>query len=119
VPRRRAHVLLPLEDAILALALDRAASEEATFHGFALAQQLEGGGAHGLVGHGTLYKALARLEQQGLLESSWEADAPDGRPRRRLYRATASTQDALRRSRRLLADGRREWAPRRPGMVGS
>jgi DNA-binding PadR family transcriptional regulator len=119
VPRRRANVLLPLEDAILEIALERAAGGEATFHGFAVAQELEAGRAQGLVGHGTLYKALARLEGQGLLESSWEADAPEGRPRRRLYRATATTQDALRRSRRLLAEEGRTWVPARPGVAGS
>jgi PadR family transcriptional regulator, regulatory protein PadR len=47
--------------------------------------------------HGTLYKALARLEDAGLLVSRWEdADlaAADGRPRRRLYRITTAGQAA-------------------------
>ena len=48
---------------------------------------------------GTVYPALHRLEEAGLLESRW-AD-PGGR-RRRIYRLT-------RRGRRSLADRRREW----------
>jgi PadR family transcriptional regulator, regulatory protein PadR len=40
---------------------------------------------------GTIYPALARLEQAGWLESHWESVNParQGRPRRRLYRLTA------------------------------
>lgn len=41
---------------------------------------------------GTLYPMLARLEQEGLVESEWEAQRPDagGRPPRRYYRLTAA-----------------------------
>jgi PadR family transcriptional regulator, regulatory protein PadR len=35
---------------------------------------------------GTLYPILARLTERGLLTSQWEAEAPEGRPRRHLYR---------------------------------
>ena len=40
---------------------------------------------------GTLYPILMRLEEAGWLESRWEEVDPHevGRPRRRLYRATA------------------------------
>jgi DNA-binding PadR family transcriptional regulator len=38
---------------------------------------------------GTLYPILARLAEQGLLESCWEDPAPEGRPRRHLYRLTS------------------------------
>ena len=43
-----------------------------------------------LTAHGTLYKALSRLEEFGLLTSRWEdAAAAEGRrPRRRLYELT-------------------------------
>lgn len=60
------------------------------FHGFGLAQAMrEQGGSRSLTAHGTLYKALGRLEELGLLASHWEdATAPDGRPRRRLYELT-------------------------------
>jgi PadR family transcriptional regulator len=39
---------------------------------------------------GTLYPMLARLARRGLLESSWESQPPEGRPRRHLYRLSAA-----------------------------
>ena len=49
----------------------------------------EQSGSRALTGHGTLYKALGRLEEFGLLSSRWEdAAAAEGRPRRRLYELT-------------------------------
>jgi DNA-binding PadR family transcriptional regulator len=97
--RRRADTLLPLEAAILeALAAVRA-SDGGPLHGFALARRLaDGATSQGLTAHGTLYKALARMQAGGLVTSSWED--PDialaaGRPRRRLYEITASGVDAL------------------------
>ena len=67
-------------------------SGHATFHGFGLAQTMrEQTGSRSLTGHGTLYKALGRLEEFGLLGSRWEdAAAAEGRPRRRLYELTAT-----------------------------
>jgi DNA-binding PadR family transcriptional regulator len=65
-------------------------SGRSTFHGFGLAQTMgEQRGSRSLTAHGTLYKALGRLEELGLLASRWE-DAPAiaGRPRRRLYELT-------------------------------
>jgi PadR family transcriptional regulator len=38
---------------------------------------------------GTLYPILGRLADRGLLETCWEDDPPEGRPRRHLYRLTA------------------------------
>ena len=38
---------------------------------------------------GTLYPILGRLSDGGLLETRWEDDPPEGRPRRHLYRLTA------------------------------
>jgi PadR family transcriptional regulator, regulatory protein PadR len=90
--RRRAGELLPIEQAILACALDLAAAGEPDFHGFAMARRIrDAGEARQLTAHGTLYKALARLERAGLLASCWEDPAlagAEGRPRRRLYRVT-------------------------------
>jgi PadR family transcriptional regulator PadR len=37
---------------------------------------------------GSLYPILIRLHERGLLDSSWEADPPQGRPPRHLYRLT-------------------------------
>jgi PadR family transcriptional regulator PadR len=90
VPRRKPGSLLPLETEILEVALSILRSGQATFHGFGLAQTMrEQSGSRSLTGHGTLYKALSRLEEFGLLTSRWEdAAAVEGRPRRRLYELT-------------------------------
>jgi DNA-binding PadR family transcriptional regulator len=86
--RRKPGALVPLELSILDVATQR--SEP--FHGFELAKALaDAEGAKGLTAHGTLYKALGRLAEQGLLEAEWEDPAiavREGRPRRRLYRVT-------------------------------
>jgi DNA-binding PadR family transcriptional regulator len=50
---------------------------------------------------GSLYPILVRLEERGLLEATWENDAPTGRPRRHLYRLTA---EGARSARGLQAD---------------
>ena len=90
MPRRKAGTLLPLETEILEVALSMSPSGQAAFHGFGLAQTMrEQSGAHSLTAHGTLYKALGRLEEFGLLTSRWEdGAAAEGRPRRRLYELT-------------------------------
>lgn len=100
---------MPLEAEILdaGLRLRRAGDER--FHGFALAKVLAGDGTT-LTAHGTLYKALGRLEKAGLLESEWEdarAAEDEGRPRRRLYTVTGAGQLAL-------ASHRAETAPSAP-----
>jgi PadR family transcriptional regulator PadR len=88
--RRKPGTLLPLETEILGVALTRLRSGEVTFHAFGLAQMMrEQRGSRALTGHGTLYKALSRLEEFGLLTSRWEdTAAAEGRPRRRLYELT-------------------------------
>ena len=90
MPRRKPGTLLPLETEILGMALSMLRSGQATFHGFGLAHAMrEQRGSRALTGHGTLYKALSRLEESGLLTSRWEdAAAAEGRPRRRLYELT-------------------------------
>ena len=72
------------------MALVRLRAGQASFHGFGLAQIMrEQRGSRSLTAHGTLYKALSRLEQFGLLSSRWEDPAAaEGRPRRRLYELT-------------------------------
>ena len=48
------------------------------------------------LGPGTLYAAIRRLEDQGLIEeSSWRPDADLDDPRRRYYHLTASGRSAL------------------------
>lgn len=96
--RRRPGTLLDLEAAILAVLVDAARSGH-DLHGFAVAKELaDRRGARRLTAHGTLYKALGRLDDGGLVESSWEDPAlaeAEGRPRRRLYRITSAGRVAL------------------------
>lgn len=93
--RRKRGELLPLEVRILATA----AVTREEIHGFALARRLASDDEDNrLVGHGTLYKALDRLREQGFLESRWEDPAVaelERRPRRRLYRITDAGRVAL------------------------
>ena len=69
-------------------------------HGYRIIEQLKrrSGGAFNLA-EGTVYPALHRLEQSGLLSSSWAKGS--GR-RRRVYRVTS-------RGRRALASEQRDW----------
>jgi DNA-binding PadR family transcriptional regulator len=92
---------VPLETEILEVALSMQRSGQATFHGFGLAQTMrEQTGSRSLTGHGTLYKALGRLEEFGLLASRWEDPAAvEGRPRRRLYELTGQGVHAAERAR--------------------
>ncbi|MCW2706780.1 MAG: PadR family transcriptional regulator, regulatory protein PadR [Frankiales bacterium] len=116
VPRRRADVLLPLEESVLEVGLGRAQRGEPDFHGFALAEEVDDG-HRSLTAHGTLYKVLDRLETRGLLVSRWESDEEydGGRPRRRLYRVTADAAVALARSRDLA----RSPGVLRPGIAAT
>ncbi|MFL6014923.1 MAG: helix-turn-helix transcriptional regulator [Gaiellaceae bacterium] len=100
MPRRKPGVLLPLETEILEAALSLLRAGHATFHGFGLAQAMrEQSGSRSLTAHGTLYKALGRLEELGLLASHWEdAAAVEGRPRRRLYELTRAGAQAADRT---------------------
>lgn len=117
MPRRKPGTLLPLETEILGVALSMLRLGQASFHGFGLAHAMrEHSGSRALTGHGTLYKALSRLEQFGLLTSRWEdATAVEGRPRRRLYELTAQ---GARAADRALAE-RAEQAGPRPRRVAA
>jgi DNA-binding PadR family transcriptional regulator len=117
MPRRKPGTLLPLESEILALALTLLRSGHAVFHGFGLAQAMrERTGSRALTGHGTLYKALGRLEDFGLLTSRWEdAAAAEGRPRRRLYALTPRGAQVAEQA--LAGDAERAIA--RPPRVAS
>jgi PadR family transcriptional regulator PadR len=50
-------------------------------YGYALCQQLD-------LKAGSVYPILMRLADRGLLETTWETEAPAGRPPRHLYRLT-------------------------------
>jgi DNA-binding PadR family transcriptional regulator len=99
--RRKAGTLLPLELRILEAGLDLQRGE-GSFHGFLLAAQIsrldDGAPGRPLTAHGTLYKALARMTEGGLLSAEWEDPAiaeRAGRPRRRLYTVTPDGAVAL------------------------
>jgi PadR family transcriptional regulator, regulatory protein PadR len=74
---------------------------------------------------GTLYPMLARLQQDGLLDSQWEDQRPDagGRPPRKYYRLTAEGARVARLelAHASAAPGRRRHVAARPahGTQGS
>jgi PadR family transcriptional regulator, regulatory protein PadR len=92
MPRRGKESILDIEYDILECG-SRLEQSAGSFYGFGLAQSLaDDQGRAGLIGHGTLYKALGRMTTRGLLSAEWEdADSAvqAGRPRRRMYRLTA------------------------------
>jgi len=106
--RRKAGALLPLEVSLLEVAVAAHRAGEPEFHGFEAAKGLrDREGARSLTAHGTLYKALGRMQDAGLLESRWEAPevaADAGRPRRRFYRVTGAGELALGKARAAHAD---------------
>jgi DNA-binding PadR family transcriptional regulator len=55
---------------------------------------------------GTLYPLLARLAEEGWLESRWEESELQGRPARQLYRLTATGRD---QARQALERARATW----------
>lgn len=98
--RRKPGTLLLLEVDILDAGLALRRDETPSFHGFQLAKAIadRADTRAALTGHGTLYKALSRMEAAGLLTSTWEDPnlaAADGRPRRRLYEVTGAGERAL------------------------
>ena len=101
--RRRKGRLLEIEEAILEAGMTLKAQGSASFHGFSVAKLIQRtSDARRLTAHGTLYKALGRLERAGLLSSEWEdaeIAAAEGRPRRRLYSVTDQGATALASSR--------------------
>jgi DNA-binding PadR family transcriptional regulator len=103
MPRRKAGTLLPIELSVLNSALELRVRGAPLFHGFMIAREIkEREHARLLTAHGTLYKALDRMEKSGLLASEWEdpaVAAQEGRPRRRFYSVTAAGEAALVRAR--------------------
>ncbi len=74
-------------------------------HGYAIMQEVErrtGGGLK--LGPGSLYWALNRLVQTGLIEEHGERPKQGDDERRRYYRLTSDGQDVLQRETRILAD---------------
>jgi transcriptional regulator len=70
-------------------------------HGWGITERLEQGSRNSLrVGQGSLYPALYRLEERGLISSSWGAS--DNNRRARYYALTAA-------GRARLAEERQAW----------
>jgi PadR family transcriptional regulator, regulatory protein PadR len=115
--RRKSGTLLPLEFALCHAAAELAERGVGQFHGYELAKALADIAEHRLLtAYGTLYRALARLEKMGLLESSWEdplAAAGEKRPRRRLYALTGAGMEAVCEARKAAIDKARRPANRR------
>ncbi len=100
--RRVEGQLLPIEFAILDAGVRLAATGVDEFHGYLAAKTMRTlASTRSLTSHGTLYKALGRLEAAGMLASRWESPdiaAAAGRPRRRLYKVTVAGQRARARA---------------------
>ena len=114
--RRKPGALVPLEERICLAAADLHRRGHQTFHGYELAKTLaDAAGARLLTAYGTLYRALGRLEQMGLLRSRAEDPeiaARENRPGRRLYTLTALGERAARDA-RLAARAHKAKRPRR------
>jgi len=68
--RRKPGTLLPIEFSILEAALDLRRRGLSEYHGYLVAREIqEKKQARLLTAHGTLYKALRRMEKAGLLAS--------------------------------------------------
>ena len=119
--RRKAGALVPLEQAICAIADALRRDGITEFHGYELAKQL----AHDserrlLTAYGTLYRALGRLENMGLLQSRREdpeISARENRPGRRLYTLTTAGQTAAREASTWLREKSPRSARRRPARA--
>jgi DNA-binding PadR family transcriptional regulator len=97
--RRKEGALVPLEIAIIEASAELRRAGQPEVHGYELAKVVRDlRHARRLTAYGTLYKALTRLERDGLLASRWEdpaVAADEGRPRRRFYRMTLEGEAAL------------------------
>jgi DNA-binding PadR family transcriptional regulator len=79
------------------------ALEKGEAHGFEVWHRLEEAGSGALrLKEGSLYPALYRLENAGLIAAEWEPENDRRGPRRRIYHLT-------RKGHRRLDDARAEW----------
>ena len=95
--RRKAGDLIPIERSIIQAACQLRQEGVEEFHGFQIAKNIKDQeGARLLTGYGTLYRALNRLQQWGILQSRWEETLPtdENRPRRRYYKLIGEVEAA-------------------------
>ncbi|MCA9022808.1 MAG: helix-turn-helix transcriptional regulator [Planctomycetaceae bacterium] len=78
--------------------------EQGEAHGLEIVKRLDAAGSGILkLKEGSLYPALYRLDQAGLVKGKWEGESTGRRgARRRLYRLT-------RKGKKQLAQGRQDW----------
>jgi DNA-binding PadR family transcriptional regulator len=92
---------------LCAVQLRRRGSKE--FHGYEMAKRLgDVADRKLLTAYGTLYRALGRLEEMGLLRSRREDPqiaARENRPGRRLYTLTAAAEIAIEEARKAASNG--------------
>lgn len=118
--RRKPGALVALETDICICAAELLKSGADEFHGYELAKHLaESTDRQSLAAYGTLYRALGRLEEMGMLASRWENPAlarRDNRPPRRLYSLTRNGRTAAREAiaeqkAARASRTRKGWAP--------
>jgi len=108
--RRKPGALVPLEASILAAAVELQNARVHEFHGYQLAKHVAAVSDRRLLtAYGSLYRALARLEQMGLLQSHWEDPqlaANENRPGRRLYALTGEGMASAHANRQVGASAK-------------
>ena len=96
--RRKPGSLVFLEIEICLAAADLYTAGTREFHGYQLAKQLaDSSERKSLAAYGTLYRALARLAEMGMVTDRWEDPqlaARERRPLRRLYSLTINGRRA-------------------------
>jgi DNA-binding PadR family transcriptional regulator len=99
--RRRPEHALPLRPVELHILLSLAVGER---HGYGIIQDAEARGVGDVPDVGTLYRALARMVEQGLITHSDRRRAPDANDERRnYYRITSAGLAVARAEARRLA----------------
>ena len=96
--RRKPGELIPIERSIIQAAFKLRKEGVEEFHGVQIAMEIKGEKeARLLTGYGTLYRALNRLQQRGILQSRWEELLPTdrNRPRHRYYRLTGQVEATI------------------------
>src|SRR5436189_1876840 len=98
--RRRPEALLPLRPVEFHILLSLAAGER---HGYGIIQDIESRGETTVPDVGTMYRALARMLEDGLIEPAARRCAPDADDERRnYYRITDAGLRAARAEARRL-----------------
>ena len=100
--RRRADAQAPLRTVEFHILLSLAGGER---HGYGIINDIKSRDASSVPDVGTMYRALARMAENGLIEAASRRPAPDaGQERRNYYRITArGLREARAEARRLDA----------------